>query len=232
LIRKFWVFVLAVGVCVLFAGISVFSIWMGGMTIGLMGNAEQAAIVNIRFVEGAPAGDTVKIIVQNSGSSLVAIQLGYANGVIATNINSGQAFVIPKGSAQEITLTFPKDTLVYGTQQQIKLITAKGTNLQVSLIYDSSRTSQYDPLRDDVSPTPTAFYVAPITQEQGHAKEFFAILILTVIADVGACLFTNYVIKPRNRGELFVLLFLVTVMVFFAMIATVSNILFPPMTIG
>ena len=186
----------------------------------------------MRFVEGVPAGDTIKVIVQNLGSSSVAIQHGYANGVIATNIISGQAFVIPKGSAQEITLIFPNGTLVYGTQQQVKLTTAKGTNVKLSLIYDSSCTSQYDPLRDDVSPTPSAFYVAPITHELGHTKELFAILILTVIADVGACLFTNHVIQPRNRRELFVLLFLVTVMVIFAMIAIVSNILFPPMTIG
>ncbi len=202
------------------------------MTVGLMGNAEQASIKSVRFVEGVPAGETIKVIVQNLGSSSVAIQHGYANGVIATNIVSGQAFVIPKGSAQEITLTFPNDTLVYGTHQQVKLITAKGTNLQLSLIYDSSCTSQYDPLRDDVSPAPSTFYVAPITHELGHTKELFAILVLTVIADVGACLFANHVIQPRNRRELFVLLFLVTVMVIFAMIAIVSNILFPPMTIG
>ena len=202
------------------------------MTIGLMGIVEQASIENVRFVEGAPPGDTIKVLVQNSGSISVAIGRGYANGIMATNIHPGQAFVIAKGSAQEITLTFPNDTLVYGTQQQIKLITAKGTCVVLSLVYDSSCTSQYDPVKDNVGPTPSVFHVEPSTHEQDKAKELFVALVLTVIIDVGACLLVNQVIQPRNRRELFVLLFFVTVSVGFATISVVSNILFPPMTIG
>ena len=62
-----------VGFCVLFAGILVFSAWKGGMTLGLMGNAEQAEITNIRFVENAPAGEMIKVTVRNSGASTVTI---------------------------------------------------------------------------------------------------------------------------------------------------------------
>lgn len=140
--------------CVLFAGGALFTIWNGDMTIGLMGNAEQATITSVRFVEDAPAGDTVKVTVRNTGSTSVAIQQGYSNGIKATNINSGQAFVIPKATSLEITLTAPNGTLVYGTQQQVKLITAKGSSLVYSLIYNSSSTSAYNPLVDDNAPTP------------------------------------------------------------------------------
>ena len=218
--------------CVLFAGITVFSALSGGMTIGLMGIAEQASIVNVRFVEGAPAGDTIKVLVQNSGAISVAIGRGYVNGILATNIHPRQAFVIPKGVAQEITLTFPNDTLVYGTQQQIKLISAKGTNVVLSLVYDSSCSSQYDPVKDNVGPTPSTFHMEPSTYGQDQAKALFVTLVLTVIIDVGACFLVNQVIQPRNRRELFVLLFFVTISVGFATISLVSNILFPPMTIG
>ena len=162
----------------------------------------------------------------------MAIELGYTNGIMATNIHPGQAFVIPKRSAQEITLTFLNDTLVYGTQQQIKLITAKGNSIVLSWVYDSSCTSQYNPVKDNVDPTPSAFHVEPSTQGQEQAKKLFATLVFTVIIDVVACLLANFAIQPRNRRELFVLLFFVTMSVGFAAISVVSNILFPPMTIG
>jgi acyl dehydratase len=94
--RKTWVFVLAVGLCVLFTGVVLFSVWNSGVTVGLMANAEQALITKVRFVEGAPAGDTVKVTVRNAGAFSVAIMEGYANQAQSTNIVSGQAFVIPK----------------------------------------------------------------------------------------------------------------------------------------
>ena len=68
--------------------------------------------------------------------------------------------------------------------------------------------------------------------EQEQAIVLFATLVLAAIADVGACLFANYVLQPRNRRELFVLLFFVTIIVVFAIIAVVFQILFPPQPIG
>jgi predicted RNA-binding protein with TRAM domain len=108
-----------VGFCVLFIGVGLFVAWNDGMTVGLMGNAKQATITSVRFVKDTPSGDTVKVTVRNTGPTSAAIQQGYINEIKATNINSGQAFVIPKATSQEITLTAPKDTLVYGTQQQV-----------------------------------------------------------------------------------------------------------------
>jgi hypothetical protein len=230
--RKSWVLVLVVGFCVLFSGILVFSSWAGGLTLGLMGNVEQAYITHVRFVEGAPTGDTLKVTVRNIGISSVTIQEGYANATKAANINSGRAFEIPKATSLEITLTFSNATLVYGTQQQVKLITARGTSIIYSLTYDSAHTSMYDPLKDDVIPTPSTFYLPPSTHEQEQAIMLFATLYLIAIVDVGSCLFANYVIHPRNRRELFVLLFFVTVIVVFAVIAVVFSTLFPLQPVG
>lgn len=221
-----------VGFCVLFAGILVFSTWVGGMTLGLMGNAEQSAITNIRFVENVPIGDTIKVTVRNSGATAVAISEGFSNGIKATNINSGQAFIIPIASYLELTLTFPNQTLVYGTQQQVKLTTTRGNNMVYSMLYDMASTSQYDPLKDDIIPTPSTFYFAQSPYEQEQSKMLFATLVLTAIANVGTCLLANYVIQPRNRRELFILLFFVTIIVVFAIIAVVFTVLFPPQPIG
>jgi acyl dehydratase len=77
--RKSWILFSVVGLCVLFVGVGLFASWNGGMTVGLMGNAEQATITSVRFVEGAPAGDTVKITVRNVGASSVAIIQGYTD---------------------------------------------------------------------------------------------------------------------------------------------------------
>jgi hypothetical protein len=229
--RKSWVLFLIVGFCILFAEIMVLSVWNGGMTIGFMGNAEQVSIVNVRFIENDPAGNTLKVIVQNSGSTSVAITSSYINGTKATNINPGQAFIIPKGNSQELTLNFPNYTLVYGAYYQVKLVTSKGTMIVNSLTYDSASASEYDPFKDGVGPTPST-YEAPSTHLPEQAKALFTTLVLAVIAHVGACLLANYVIQPRNRGEFLFLLFFVTFIVGGATIALVSNILFPPMTIG
>ena len=53
--------------------------WMGGMTIGLMGNAEQASIANIAF----PSTTEIDVLVQNSGSTTVNITQAYVNGFSA-----------------------------------------------------------------------------------------------------------------------------------------------------
>jgi hypothetical protein len=229
--RKIWVSGLVIGLCILFAGITVFSSWMGGMTLGLMSNAEQASISNVRFVEGAPAGDTVKVTARNTGATSVAIQEGYANGIKATNTNSGQAFVIPKATALEITLTFPNGTLVYGTQQQVKLITAKGTNIMYSLTYDLTSTSQYDSIKDNATlPVPFPETASTLGQEWS-APQQTAVAVFSVVAVVtvlGACKLAHHIVGPKNKTELFVLLFFVSVIVVSAIVAIVNAVFFAP----
>src|SRR5512143_706776 len=56
--------------------------WMGGMTIGLMGNAEEATITNIGFSSaGTPAVNTLTITVSNTGNAQVSITNAYVNTV-------------------------------------------------------------------------------------------------------------------------------------------------------
>lgn len=197
-----------------------------------MGNAEQAIITSVRVVEGAPTGDTVKVIVRNAGASPVAIQQGYMNENKATNINSEQVFVIPKATSLEITLTFPKGTLVYETQQQIKITTAKGNNLVYSLTYDSTCTSTYNPLVDDFAakPRPLKAYEMnpPLELSSYQAIVVFITSTIAAISVTGACLLANYALHPKNRKELFVMLFFVTIIVVFTLVAVVFPILFPP----
>jgi archaeal type IV pilus assembly protein PilA len=105
--------------------------WMGGMTIGLMGNAEQASIANVAF----PSATTIDVLVQNSGSTTVNITQAYINGFSAT-MNPAQPSV-GKSAAGTITLTLPDSgTLSAGTSYQIKLITAKGTQVTNSATYN------------------------------------------------------------------------------------------------
>jgi hypothetical protein len=233
--NKTLVLVLVVGLCVLFAGVAALSVWDGGMTIGLMSNEDQFAIMSTRFVIGAPEGDTIRLTVQNSGSNIVAIVEGYVNGIKATNIGQEQAFLIPKmreRSSVEIPLIFPNGTLVYGAHYQVKLVTAKGTQIYNSLTYDSKNTSQYNPL-NDVNPTPSAFHDNSYQQSNSlKMKWVFVSIVLASVADVGVCLLANHMFQPRSKGELFFLLFFFTMIVAGVTIFLVSNILFPPMTIG
>ncbi len=104
--------------------------WMGGMTIGLMGNAEQASIANIAFV-----GTTqIDVMVQNSGSTTVNITQAYVNGVGAT-ITNAQPWSVDKSGATTFHVTAPT-ALSAGTSYQVKLISAKGTQIQNSAVYN------------------------------------------------------------------------------------------------
>src|SRR5208337_3920791 len=58
--------------------------WMGGMTIGLMGNAEQASMTNI--VLTAPS--TATVTVQNTGAATVTITSATIDGNTANMYNS------------------------------------------------------------------------------------------------------------------------------------------------
>jgi flagellin-like protein len=105
--------------------------WMGGMTIGLMGNAEQASIANIAF----PSATTIDVLVQNSGSTTVNITQAYINGYSASMSPTSPS--VGKSSAGTITLTLPSSgTLSAGTSYAIKLISAKGTQITNSAVYN------------------------------------------------------------------------------------------------
>lgn len=51
--------------------------WMGGISIDLMGNAEQATITNLQLHS---TQTTIPVTIQNSGNSVVKIMAAYVNG--------------------------------------------------------------------------------------------------------------------------------------------------------
>jgi archaeal type IV pilus assembly protein PilA len=105
--------------------------WMGGMTIGLMGNAEQVSITNIAF-DGST--NTISVMVQNSAGANSNITNAFINGQTAT-MNGGSTNVgLPKSSTTTIQLT--GTTLGAGTSYSIKLITAKGTSVVNTATYN------------------------------------------------------------------------------------------------
>jgi flagellin-like protein len=104
--------------------------WMGGMTIGLMGSAEQVSITNVAFSNG----NTIQVMVMNAGGTDSSISNAFINGVATTAFAS--PVTVPKSSS--ITMTFVGTggtdanatfTLTSGTSYTIKLITAKGTSV-------------------------------------------------------------------------------------------------------
>ena len=121
--------------------------WMGGMTVGLMGSAEQVAVTNIGF-STTPA-DTITVTVQNTGDTAVTIQNVFVNGV-SIPLAAGDIVVlpspspalsnpntIPKGSTGTLTLTGTDITLTPGTAYQVKLVTAKGNSIAGSATYNN-----------------------------------------------------------------------------------------------
>jgi archaeal type IV pilus assembly protein PilA len=99
--------------------------WMGGMTIGLMGSAEQVSITNIAFT-----GTTeIDVMVQNSGGTDAQISSAFINGATA---NFGTAITLQKSSTTMLRFQNGENgtiALTSGTSYTIKLITAKGTSV-------------------------------------------------------------------------------------------------------
>jgi len=110
--------------------------WMGGMTIGFMGNAEQVSITNIAFVAGTT--DTLQVMVTNSGSTPATVNTAFINGLDAsTGMTSSPVQPIAKSSSATLTLTLPTGmTLDPGSAYQVKLITQKGTSVVNTATYN------------------------------------------------------------------------------------------------
>ncbi len=99
--------------------------WMGGMTIGLMGNAEQAQVTNVAFVTGS--NTTLTATVRNTGGETITIVSAYIDGV-KTSDDYATGNTIAKGDSGSITIT-SDDPLASGAVYEIKMVTAKGTSV-------------------------------------------------------------------------------------------------------
>lgn len=108
--------------------------WMGGMTIGLMGNAEQVSITNYSFEDDA----AVIINVRNTGTATVTLSSATIDGnaVSITPVAPATTNDIPKGGTGNFTLSGPSGGFSPGAQYSIKLVTAKGTTVPYTITYN------------------------------------------------------------------------------------------------
>jgi archaeal type IV pilus assembly protein PilA len=95
--------------------------WMGGMTTGLMGNAEQGTITNLSL---PTSGGSIYATVQNTGSTTISLTAAYVNGAaVGGNFTLAS---IAKGQTAVIQLT---SAVTVGQEVTVKLTTAKANNL-------------------------------------------------------------------------------------------------------
>ena len=114
--------------------------WMGGLTIGFMGNSEQASITNVQFLSNTQ----VEVTVQNSGTGSVTLQTAAIDGntaVLAAYPSTGSLIVL-KGSSGTVSITVatttPAQTFTDGAQYTFTLMTAKGHTLTYSATFNAN----------------------------------------------------------------------------------------------
>lgn len=107
--------------------------WMGGMTIGLMGNAEQVSVSNGVFTSPT----AVELTVRNTGGATVTISSATIDGN-STSTLSPTTLNVAKGNADTLTLTLDTSDGEFnpGAQYEIRLVTAKGTTVVYSATYN------------------------------------------------------------------------------------------------
>ena len=105
--------------------------WMGALTIGFMGNAEQASITNV-VLANIGTVENAQLTVQNTGSATVSITSSYIDSNVAAMYNSAgtaeTSIAIVKGSSATFNVTVT-GAFSNTAQYTIKLMTAKGNTL-------------------------------------------------------------------------------------------------------
>jgi flagellin-like protein len=109
--------------------------WMGGMTIGLMGNAEQVSVTNYAF---NAEGTNLVLNIRNTGTAAVTVSSATLDGasVGITPVSPATDLNINKGETGNFTLAGPAGGFSAGAQYAIKLVTAKGTTIPYTITYN------------------------------------------------------------------------------------------------
>jgi flagellin-like protein len=110
--------------------------WMGALTIGFMGNAEQASITNVALTNTASGGKAV-VTVQNTGSYSVTISSAYIDGTPVASMAISPTGPIAEGTSSTVTLT-QTGNFTNTAQYTIKLMTAKGNTVTNTATYTGS----------------------------------------------------------------------------------------------
>jgi flagellin-like protein len=115
--------------------------WMGALTIGFMGNSEQASITNVVLSNQAtPAAENATVTVQNTGSATVTITSAYIDSSPATMFNPAHvtSVAISKGGSVTFTIGVGGASYITTAQYTIKLMTAKGNTITNQATYTGS----------------------------------------------------------------------------------------------
>ncbi len=111
--------------------------WMGALTLGFMGNAEQASITNVQFLSSTEVVATVA----NTGTNSVTLSSATIDGNPATLAfyTPSTSLVITKGTSATVSITVattvPAQTFSDGAQYTFNIITAKGHTLVYTATY-------------------------------------------------------------------------------------------------
>ncbi len=116
--------------------------WMGALTIGFMGNSEQASITNIQLSSTGAVGTAV-VTVQNTGAATVTITSAYIDGnpaSITAAVNSAGASVLANGQVPilkgtTVTITITGGAFTNTAEYTIKLMTGKGNTVSNQATY-------------------------------------------------------------------------------------------------
>ncbi len=110
--------------------------WMGGMTIGLMGNAEQASVTNAVFT----GDNVVELTVRNTGGATVTLSSATIDGNSTTlaAVSPSTDLNIAKGTTGYVSITLDAEdgTFNPGAQYEIRVVTAKGTTIVYTATYN------------------------------------------------------------------------------------------------
>ena len=109
--------------------------WMGALTIGFMGNSEQASITNVVLSNNSPF-ENATITVQNTGSATVTITSALIDSTSAQLLNPHPvaSVAVTKGSSVTFTIG-ATGTFSNTAQYTIKLMTAKGNTVTGQATY-------------------------------------------------------------------------------------------------
>lgn len=106
--------------------------WMGGMTIGLMGNAEQVSVTNYAF----PDATHVTLNVRNTGTATVTLSSATIDGATSAIAAVAPASDLNIGKGQTGNFTLTSTGFSAGAQYSLKLVTAKGTTIPYTITYN------------------------------------------------------------------------------------------------
>jgi flagellin-like protein len=106
--------------------------WMGGMTIGLMGNAEQVSVTNYAFSDATH----VTLNVRNTGTATVTLSSASIDGAATTITPVAPAITLNIAKGETGNFTLLSAGFNAGAQYSIKLVTAKGTTIPYTITYN------------------------------------------------------------------------------------------------